>query len=82
MKLYLTIIFSFVFSCFTAYSQDACAKKIEPRIRLVGDSWAHFPAIYQAYDSALAKYGFPDMYTKSSGSALISMTAETWWQFP
>ncbi len=53
MKLYLTIIFSFVFSCFTAYSQDACAKKIEPRIRLVGDSWAHFPAIYQAYDSAL-----------------------------
>lgn len=82
MKSFLSIFIIALFSITSGYAQDACAKKIEPRIRLVGDSWAHFPAIYQAYDSALAKYGFPDMYTKSSGSALISMTAETWWQFP
>ncbi len=63
-------------------AQNACEKKTSPHIRLVGDSWAHFPAIYQAYDSALAKYGFPDYYTVSSGSVLISMTAESWWQFP
>ncbi|MBK9329018.1 MAG: T9SS type A sorting domain-containing protein [Sphingobacteriales bacterium] len=65
-----------------ASSQNACLKKTEPHIRLVGDSWAHFPALYQAYDSALAKYGFPDYYSRSSGSVLISMTAESWWQFP
>jgi len=50
MKLYLTIIFSFVFSCFTAYSQDACAKKIEPRIRLVSYSWTHFTTNNKAYE--------------------------------
>ncbi len=48
----------------------------------MGDSWMHFPAIYQAYDSALAKYGFADYYSLSDGTALISMTAESWWQFP
>lgn len=51
-------------------------------MRIIGDSWAHFPAIYQAYDSALAKYGFADYYSESAASVLISMTAETWWQFP
>ncbi len=65
-----------------ASAQNACLKKTEPHIRLVGDSWAHFPALYQAYDSALAKYGFPDYYTLSSGTVLISMTAQNWWQFP
>jgi hypothetical protein len=65
-----------------ADAQNACLKTREPHMRLFGDSWMHFPAIYQAYDSALAKYGFADYYTLSTGTALISMTAETWWQFP
>ena len=38
-------------------AQNACDRKTSAHLRLVGDSWMHFPAIYQAYDSALAKYG-------------------------
>lgn len=61
---------------------SACNQSASPRMRIIGDSWAHFPVIYQAYDSAMAKYGFADYYSLSGGSVLISMTAETWWQFP
>ncbi len=64
------------------HAQNACEQKTSAHLRLVGDSWMHFPALYDAYDSALAKYGFPDYYSLSDGSALISMTAETWWQNP
>ena len=78
------VFFLFICSSFSlqATAQEACLARSSAHIRLVGDSWAHFPAIYQVYDSALAKYGFPDYFTVSDGSVLISMTAETWWQFP
>ncbi len=85
MKKLLQVVFLFlIYSNFNqqASAQDACLARSSAHIRLVGDSWAHFPAIYQVYDSALAKYGFPDYFTVSDGSVLISMTAETWWQFP
>ncbi|MFN8283970.1 MAG: T9SS type A sorting domain-containing protein [Chitinophagales bacterium] len=63
-------------------SQNACNKRIERHLRIAGDSWGHFPVLYLAYDSALAKYGFADYVASGAGSVLISMTAETWWQFP
>lgn len=66
----------------SAFAQDACKQRVETHLRLIGDSWMQFPQIYQAYDSALAKYGFPDYVSTGDGTALISMTAETWWQFP
>ena len=79
---FVTVIFFAYFFSNTTHAQDACKARRAAHIRLVGDSWLHFPAIYHAYDSALAKYGFPDMFTVSDGSVLISMTAETWWQHP
>lgn len=82
MQKVLYILLLLLFFSGISSAQNACLKVREPRMRLFGDSWMHFPAIYQAYDSALAKYGFADYYTLSNGTALISMTAETWWQFP
>ncbi len=82
MKRFLLILFLFFFLNDAGIAQNACEGRRSAHIRLVGDSWVHFPAIYAAYDSALAKYGFPDYFTVSEGSVLISMTAETWWQFP
>ena len=82
MKKFLFILFAFFYLCNLSFSQEACAQRRTAHIRLVGDSWAHFPAICSAYDSALAKYGFADYFAVSEGSVLISMTAETWWQFP
>jgi hypothetical protein len=79
-NLFISLFFLILFN--TAFSQQACQQRRSAHIRLVGDSWVHFPAIYQAYDSAMAKYGFADYFTVSEGSSLISMTAETWWQFP
>ncbi|MFN8295041.1 MAG: SGNH/GDSL hydrolase family protein [Chitinophagales bacterium] len=82
MKYFFTALFSFFYFFHTSVAQDACTGRQSAHIRLVGDSWLHFPALYHAYDSALAKHGFADYFTVSDGSALISMTAETWWQFP
>ena len=82
MKKNLCIALFFLFLFNTTFSQQACQQRTSGHIRLIGDSWAHFPAIYQAYDSALAKYGFADYFAVSNGTALISMTAETWWQHP
>ena len=79
--IFISIILLF-FSFSISKAQQACLARTAAHIRLVGDSWAHFPAIYAAYDSALAKYGFADYSTVSDGSVLISMTAETWWQNP
>ena len=82
MKYFFTVLFLFICFSFSSVAQDACSGRQSAHIRLVGDSWLHFPALYHAYDSALAKYGFADYFTVSDGSVLISMTAETWWQFP
>lgn len=82
MKKFLFILLALFCLHHFSSAQDACAGRRTAHIRLVGDSWLHFPAIYAAYDSALAKYGFPDYFAVSEGSVLISMTAETWWQFP
>src|SRR5665647_414430 len=82
MKKFLHVFFVISFFTVTAFSQDACRQRVETHLRLVGDSWMQFPVIYEAYDSALAKYGFPDYISTGDGTALISMTAETWWQFP
>lgn len=82
MKKLIGLLFIVIFTFSTAHSQNACNGKRSAHIRLVGDSWAHFPSIYAAYDSALAKYGFADYFAIGDGSSLISMTAETWWQFP
>lgn len=82
MKKYVLILMALFFLGNHLTAQEACTGRTSAHIRLIGDSWLHFPAIYQAYDSALAKYGFPDYFTVSDGSVLISMTAETWWQFP
>src|SRR3954465_15899431 len=79
MKKSLHFLFLLFFLNFL-YAQNACEQKTSAHLRLVGDSWMHFPAIYQAYDSALAKYGFADYYSLSDGTTLISMTAESWWQ--
>ncbi len=76
------LVLFLIISGFNSQAQNACSQKQSAKIRLIGDSWAHFPALYAAYDSALAKYGFADYFTVSDGSVLISMTAETWWQFP
>lgn len=82
MKRIITILTLILFFSVNNFSQNACNKRIERHLRLAGDSWAHFPVLYLAYDSALAKYGFADYISTGAGSALISMTAETWWQFP
>ena len=82
MKRFIIILIALFYFSNLSLAQDACTGRSSAHIRLVGDSWLHFPAIYQAYDSALAKYGFPDVFAISNGSVLISMTAETWWQFP
>jgi hypothetical protein len=82
MRKILLVTFSVLFFYSVVNAQQACQQRTSAHIRLIGDSWMHFPAIYQAYDSALAKYGFPDYFAVSDGSALISMTAETWWQQP
>ena len=82
MKKYLLLLIALFYLSNFSFSQDACTGRQSAHIRLVGDSWLHFPALYHAYDSALAKYGFADYFTVSDGSVLISMTAETWWQFP
>lgn len=82
MKIKCLLLLWLMFSINILGAQDACKQKSSAHIRLVGDSWAHFPALYAAYDSALAKYGFADYFSVSDGSVLISMTAETWWQFP
>ena len=82
MKKLLFIFVAFFFLYNNGYGQQACLERTSAHIRLVGDSWLHFPAIYQAYDSALAKYGFADYFTVSDGSVLIGMTAETLWQNP
>lgn len=80
--LFLTVGIFFMLQSVQLPAQDACKARRTGKIRLIGDSWLHFPAIYGAYDSALAKYGFPDYFAVADGSVLISMTAETWWQFP
>ncbi len=82
MKKFLLILTTLFFFIQHSNGQEACSARRTAHIRLVGDSWLHFPAIYAAYDSALAKYGFADYFAVSEGSVLISMTAETWWQFP
>jgi hypothetical protein len=82
MKKYFFTLSLLLFTFFSSKAQDACSQRTSTRVRLVGDSWLHFPLQYQSYDSALAKYGFPDVGVVGGGSALISMTAETWWQFP
>ena len=82
MKKLILLFTAILFSLSFIHAQDACSQRTSTRVRLVGDSWLHFPQIYQAYDSALAKYGFPDVGVIGDGSVLISMTAETWWQFP
>ena len=82
MKKYLLLLIALFYLSNFSFSQDACTGRQSAHIRLVGDSWLHFPALYHAYDSALAKYGFADYFTVSDGSVLISMTAETWWQHP
>lgn len=82
MKKFILLFLVIFISVNYSNAQNACTQQTNTRIRLVGDSWLHFPQIYQAYDSALAKYGFPDVGVIGDGSVLISMTAETWWQFP
>lgn len=82
MKKLIYLIFILFFSLTFSHAQNACTQELSTRVRLIGDSWLHFPQIYQAYDSALAKYGFPDVGVIGGGTVLISMTAETWWQFP
>ena len=82
MKKLILLFIVLFFSFQILDAQNACSQQRTTRVRLVGDSWLHFPQIYQSYDSALAKYGFPDVGVIGDGSVLISMTAETWWQFP
>ena len=82
MKKFFIILITLFYFSVSGSAQNACTGRQSAHIRLVGDSWLHFPALYHAYDSALAKYGFADYFTVSDGSVLISMTAETWWQFP
>ncbi|MDB5227318.1 MAG: hypothetical protein JWN78_1511 [Bacteroidota bacterium] len=65
-----------------SHAQNACDHKTSPHLRLIGDSWMQFPVIYQAYDSALAKYGFADYYSLGDGTAVIGATGESWWQEP
>ena len=82
MKKILFILISLFYFSHFSVAQDACSQQSSTRVRLVGDSWMHFPQLYQSYDSALAKYGFPDVGVIGDATVLISMTAETWWQFP
>lgn len=81
-KILLFVLIFIEFQNYNCSAQQACLGRKSAHIRLVGDSWLHFPAIYMAYDSALAKYGFADYFAVSDGSAIISMQAETWWQNP
>lgn len=82
MKKFILFFFVVITLYANVDAQNACTQQRSTRVRLVGDSWLHFPQIYQSYDSALAKYGFPDVGVIGDATVLISMTAETWWQFP
>ncbi|HUH74590.1 MAG TPA: T9SS type A sorting domain-containing protein [Chitinophagales bacterium] len=55
-----------------------CSGEYKTRVMLVGDSWAHFTWIYQAFGEALKQNGFPDIKDDANQTALISMQAETW----
>lgn len=79
-KVHFFIFFFFLAASLNA--QNACLQQKIPKIRLIGDSWMQFPVIYQAYDSALAKYGFPDYYPMGVGTSVIGATGESWWQEP
>lgn len=62
---------------FQLVAQNSCKPpKKEVKIRVMGDSWAHFPVIYQAYDSALVQYGFPEYVSNGEWTSLISMNSE------
>lgn len=75
MKKTLLIILSVC--SFFMYAQNTCKPhKKQVKIRVFGDSWAHFPVIYHAYDSALVQYGFPEYVSKGDFTVLISMNSE------
>jgi hypothetical protein len=57
-------------------AQTCKVPKKEVKIRVFGDSWAHFPVIYKAYDSALVQYGFPEYISNGDFTVLISMNSE------
>jgi hypothetical protein len=74
------LILALLISCISIgiFAQTTCKipKKVL-KIRVFGDSWAHFPVIYKAYDSALVQYGFPEYYSTGDFTALISMNSES-----
>ena len=82
MRNFLILLILLIFSVHVARGQNACARQKQCKIRVIGDSWAQFPYVYHAYDTALAKYGFADYYAIGDATALIGMQAEVWWQFP
>ena len=72
----ILLLFFVICSTFI-YAQNTCnPPKKELKIRVFGDSWAHFPVIYKAYDSALVQYGFPEYYSTGDWTVLISMNSE------
>lgn len=56
----------------------ACGGKVERRIMLIGDSWAHFSWIYRSIGESLKSSGFADINEDGTRTALISTQAEFW----
>jgi lysophospholipase L1-like esterase len=56
----------------------ACGGKVQRRIMLIGDSWAHFAWIYRSIGESLKANGFADINEDGTRTALISTQAEFW----
>ncbi|MCB9033693.1 MAG: T9SS type A sorting domain-containing protein [Chitinophagales bacterium] len=74
-NLFVLIAFLGFFYNFS-FTQDACNIQHKNKIRILGDSWAHFPYLYKAYDSAFVKFGLPEYHGTGRNTALISMNSE------
>lgn len=83
MRTFYTLLslFIFLFLLFPSSSQaqiGTCNGKVERRIMLIGDSWAHFTWIYKSMGESLKAYGFSDINEDGTRTALISTQAEFW----
>jgi lysophospholipase L1-like esterase len=72
------LLLPLLFSSPAKAQMGACDGKIERRIVLVGDSWAHFTWIYRSMYESLKANGFADITEDGTRTALISTQAEFW----
>jgi lysophospholipase L1-like esterase len=72
------LLIPLVFSPPAQAQMSACDGKIERRVVLLGDSWAHFTWLYRSMYESLKANGFADITEDGTRTALISTQAEFW----